>query len=475
VNPLQRIHKQSASSVQFIEVQLCWSLYLNFEARARGTKAEDMHHHEHHHGHEHHHEHVAPQPLHPGLNKGFGVPPPPPRASIPPYPFFEDVLVEEARMEVQDAVAEVLVTCSDLCQQQQQQPQFFNPGHAPQPAQPDEDLIEWAQGFFNKPTDPYDDITFEPKFLEPAAFAGRAREVVSEVNVGMADHTDHFTRTEDSAFKVPSRSEQLRCIFANQEAASDACRGSLAHLQDASMQLRYAADGPYDDAAAAAGVSCLFLVLLILFLPLAILKAYRRRAAMHKAHKIFRAIDSNPELRAAVEAAAGESLSRPLSSHVTSDHDAGQVAIVFLRVAAAITCSMLFITLMAFALVPGDSAFLSSSSSSSSDGSDGSDGGIGDLLFTFNPFAIAVWWLLCIMAFIGIKATVGSRNSVGGTPATSTTTSAASAPPAGIAYPAYNYHAMTGTGAGAHVSDSHTANETQQYVPPVPTAGTNAV
>jgi hypothetical protein len=431
-----------------------------------------MHHHEHDRGHEHHLEHVAPQPLQPGLNKGYGVSPRGPR-SIPAYPFLEDALVEEARMGVQDAVAEVLVTCSDLCQQQQQQQQFFSFGHAPQPAgQPEEDLIEWAQGFLNKPTEPYDDITFEPKFPEPAAFAGRAREVGSEANDGIA--ADHYA--QDSAYKVPSRSEQLRCIFANQEAASDVCRGSLANLQDASMQLRYAADGPYDDAAAAAGVSCLFLVLLILFLPVAILKAHRRRAAMHKAHKIFRAIDSNPELRAAVEAASGEALPRP-PSHVNGDRDAGQVAIVFLRVAAAITCSMLFITLMAFALVPADRGFPSSSSSSNSDGNDSSDGSIGDLLFTFNPFAIAVWWLLCIMAFMGIKATVGSRNSVGGTSAitSSTTSSAASAPPAGIAYPAYNYHAMTGTGAGSHVVDPHTANETQQYVPPVPTAGTNAV
>jgi hypothetical protein len=133
---------------------------------------------------------------------------------------------------------------------------------------------------------------------------------------------------------------------------------------------------------------------------------------------------------------------------------------------------MLFVTLMAFALVPGDVP-PPSSSSSNSDGSDSGDGGIGDLLFTFNPFAIAVWWLLCIMAFIGIKASVGTRNSVNGT--STTTSSAASAPPAGIAYPAYNYHVMTGTATGTHVNDSQTANEAQQYVPPVPTAGTNAV
>jgi hypothetical protein len=239
------------------------------------------------------------------------------------------------------------------------------------------------------------------------------------------------------------------------------------------MQLRYATDGPYDDAAAAAGLSCLFLVLLILLLSLAILKAYRRRAAMHKAHKFWVAIDRNPELRAAVEAAAGESL----PSHVTGEHDAGQVAIVFLRVAAVITCTMLFVTLMAFALVPGDSALPSSSSSSNSDNSDSGDGGIGDLLFTFNPFAIAVWWLLCIMAFIGIKATAGSRNSAnGGGSSPTTSSSTASAPPAGIAYPAYSYHAMTGTGTATHLSESlNTANEAQQYVPPAPTAGTNAV
>jgi hypothetical protein len=229
-----------------------------------------MHHHEHHHGLEHHHEHEreAPQPQGPRFNKREGVPQPP---RLSQFSTFDDALVEEARMEVQDAVAEVLVTCSDLCQQQQQ-PRYFR-GQAPQPAV-QEDEIEWAQGFL-KLTEPYDDITFEPKFLEPAAFTIRAREVVSD--------------TGDAAFELPSRSEQLRCIIANQGSASDVCRGSLAHLQSASMQLRYAADGPYDDdAAAAAGVSCLFLVLLILFLPLAILKAHRRRAAMHKAHKSFR-------------------------------------------------------------------------------------------------------------------------------------------------------------------------------------------
>jgi hypothetical protein len=153
-----------------------------------------MHHHDHHHEREHHHErghhHEREQPR-------FNEQPPRgvPRSS------FNDAIVEEARMEVQDAVVEVLATCSDLCQQQQYQ--FFGGQAEKKPA--NEDHIEWAQGFL-KPAEPvYDDITFEPKFLEPAAFSTRA--MVSDMpNVGKigkrTDSTAAQQRQADSMLVI---------------------------------------------------------------------------------------------------------------------------------------------------------------------------------------------------------------------------------------------------------------------------------
>jgi hypothetical protein len=192
-------------------------------------------------------------------------------------------------------------------------------------------------------------------------------------------------------------SMSVRCIMDNShhQTLSETCQASIFRLQNAAdhfHDLKFAMESKGD--------RCGMLVLpilLLLLIPLAIVRIVHRHKTAKKVSKIFRAIEDDPHLKAAVETASGESISSVYQYH----NCIRSCSKVIFRIFAAMISFFCFFALFSVLI---DALDISDDDDSSSDDDDDA------ILFSLNSFAFFLWWGIFIFAFLIIKAVYRGNN-----------------------------------------------------------------
>lgn len=273
--------------------------------------------------------------------------------------------------------------------------------------------------------------------------------------------------------KVP-----LRCMLKlAPQLGSDMCQASVLRLQDAMADLHDVRTSrgyrPFDydmDGMGPAPLDSFFYLLPLLVLlqvvlvPVAIIKAAKRRAAAARANRVFTAIHADSQLKAAVEAAAREAVPEPQSARPL-----GELCQRMVLGAVAVVLSFLAISCAVDALfaggggdISGGSSSMSSSSSGGGSGSDwpgsdpSSDDSDEDLMWYRMQSALVfgLWWLGCATVLVALTVVFHRRRSAADAARTE-----ASAPPSD--------DGSSGSGAAARgvPVDWHPAGQPYAYAP----------
>jgi hypothetical protein len=193
-------------------------------------------------------------------------------------------------------------------------------------------------------------------------------------------------------------SMSARCIMKNshRQTLSETCQASIFRLQNAADRFH---DLKFEMESNDDGCGMLILpVLLLLLVPLAIVRIIHRHKIAKKTTKIFRVIENDPHLKAAIETASGESI-----SSVHQDHKCiRSCSKVIFKTFVAMISFFCFFALFSILI---DALDITDDDDNSSDTRDENNA-----IFTINPFAFFLWLGIFIFAFLVIKAVYRSNN-----------------------------------------------------------------